>query len=447
MLGADHPLDDAAYTVQMLRLKADAQRGQAGISTRLDLAQGWWGVDNNPAPEGDTLFRNKDTSYGIHVDRAYAWARGELGGVKLEGRIGRQLWRTGHGLTLDQNVDGIRLLARPGARTELALSWGKLSEGLGSTRNPRGPLMSDQAENADADLLALQVAADLGGETAGSAPTHVQGWVLAYQDRSGEDQATYLPEGLGYSRSRFSPNLSRVLVVGASARTLLDVGAGLSLDGEANVLVGEDLVHNTDYRDNVLDINDGRISGYTVYAAAVQSLDVGVPVEIGARFGQGSGDPDPTSGRGNVTRLATMGFFPLTNVFEDSVMPDVEGISPQGLGSPVSRGYRELENTTAVQGVWAVEPHRVLRIDGSYTYLRATQPVTSWSADGPGTRSAQDLGHEVDLNVGLRLLENVQFKALSGVFLPGQASGFLIRGTDTSLEPVWELKNVVVVRL
>ncbi|MFT7521665.1 MAG: hypothetical protein ACI9MC_003817, partial [Kiritimatiellia bacterium] len=40
-LGADHPLDDATYTVQMLRLNAKATRGDSGLLARADLAQGW----------------------------------------------------------------------------------------------------------------------------------------------------------------------------------------------------------------------------------------------------------------------------------------------------------------------------------------------------------------------------------------------------------------------
>ena len=51
-------------------------------------------------------------------------------------------------------------------------------------------------------------------------------------------------------------------------------------------------------------------------------------------FGRGSGDEDYGSGEGNINRLKTMGFFYLTEVWEDSIMPDEEGITPQGLGAP-----------------------------------------------------------------------------------------------------------------
>ena len=86
---------------------------------------------------------------------------------------------------------------------------------------------------------------------------------------------------------------------------------------------------------------------------------------MGATFGMGSGDDDVTGGQGNLNKIQTMGSFPLTNVWEDSVMPDVGGISPQGLGSPVSRGYREFENTTAVQGRVRLKPARPLELTAS----------------------------------------------------------------------------------
>ncbi|MDZ7764377.1 MAG: hypothetical protein U5K00_08100 [Melioribacteraceae bacterium] len=53
-------------------------------------------------------------------------------------------------------------------------------------------------------------------------------------------------------------------------------------------------------------------------------------VTLGLTAGMGSGDDDPTGGEGNVNKLRTSGFFYLTEVWEDSIMPTKEGITPQG---------------------------------------------------------------------------------------------------------------------
>ena len=447
MLGAEHPLDDAAYTVQMLRVNTSAHREHMGVVARADLAQGWWGVDNNPRPDGDSIFQNKGTNYGVHLDVAYGWVSTKAGDTDVVVQVGRQLWRPGHGLVLDRDIDGIVVHASPSPRAKITASWGKLSEGLGSTMGPVGPLMSDKDERGDASLASARVQLKLGGDDAAKAPTAIDVFAVGYQDKSTSSGAAYLPEGLGYTRARFTPQISQALVTGVAAKTKLDVAEGLLLDGEVDFLVGKDDIDNDTYNANKVDKNDGDLIGYNIYASAKQNLDVGVPLDINLRFGMGSGDDDPTSGKGNFNRLVTMGFFPVTNVFEDSVMPDVQGISPQGLGSPVSRGYRELENTTMVQGKVGVLPHKKVRVEASYTYFMATAPVRAWNADGPLGDSASDLGQEIDLNLTLKLRKGVVFKSLGGVFLPGDAAGYLINGNTDSLDPAMEVKNVLVIKI
>ena len=61
-------------------------------------------------------------------------------------------------------------------------------------------------------------------------------------------------------------------------------------------------------------MNHGALSLAIEYIHRIVRSDelvAAVPIEIGARFGMGSGDDDPTSGKGNINRLATMGFFPV----------------------------------------------------------------------------------------------------------------------------------------
>lgn len=70
-----------------------------------------------------------------------------------------------------------------------------------------------------------------------------------------------------------------------------------------------------------MDVNNGDLSGY--------NLDADARMKLGA---------------GNINKVRTNGFFYVTEVWEDSLMPDEEGITPQGLGSPASRDCREFEN-------------------------------------------------------------------------------------------------------
>lgn len=455
LLGADHPLNDADYVVQMLRIRGEASRDSYGVVMRADLAQGWWGADNSPdvtqTPTTDAdgnvtsstswnpykLFGNKDTNYGMHVDQAYAYVLVPRAPFPVEVRVGRQYYKVGHKLVLDQDGDGVQVLMQPTARIGLDLAWAKLSEGTGSVRAPAGTLMSDDGVNADADLfgatLRLDPSEGIGAELYG----------LYYQDNSGGGLETYAPNGLGYLEARFRPNLSMVSAFGFSSDASFPVAGGLKLQAEGAYLIGRDDVANTDHAGGLLDINNGELSGWTAFLAADQTLG-GVPLTFGASLGVGSGDDDPTGGKGNINKVMTQGFFPFTNVWEDSVMPDVEGISPQGLGSPVSRGYREFENTLALQGRLALKPHERVKVSASYSYFRAMNPVLGFDATGLPTGSgALDLGQEVDVNLHLNVYKGFDYACLFGVFMPGDAAGNLILGSATDLAPAWEVKQVV----
>ncbi len=459
MLGADHPLDDAAYTVQMLRLDGKAQRDGYGVRARLDLAQGWWGVDNDPnrssafgvdeagnavatdAYNSNAMFQNKGTHYGLHVDLAYGWV--DLPGVPVQVRLGRQYYGVGHKIVLDMNYDGIQVEAHPSDNVTLQAWWAKVGEGLGGRTLPKGLLMSDKDEYADADLFGL-----VGDVTSGNHSFGVYG--LYYMDQSDQTDWTVFPNDLGYFRARHAPNISRALAVGATADGTFEVAEGLTYALEFDWLSGADDVNNTDHAGGTLDINDGTLTGYDAYATLDQTVDVGVPLTAGVLFGLGSGDADTTGGPGNLQRLQTMGFFPLTYVWEDSVMPDMEGISPQGLGSPVSRGYRELENTTAIQARLSAVLLDRLTVGGTYTYLSATRAVRGFDAAGtPVGEGATDLGQEIDGKVAWKLPvkgPGASLTALGGVFLPGDAAGNLILGSFTQLEPAWELKTVAALK-
>ncbi|MCO4746959.1 MAG: hypothetical protein KC912_19330 [Proteobacteria bacterium] len=461
MLGTDHPLDDAAYTVQMLRLTAEAKRPTYGVLARMDLAQGWWGVDNEPnatatagvdadgnpttgsAYNADVMFGNKGTHYGLHVDLAYGYVNLPTS-FPLQVRLGRQYFGVGHKLILDMDYDGIQVEAKPTDGLTVQAWWAKVGEGLGARTLPRGLVMSDKGQWADADLFSLV------GNIEPNENHDIELYAIYYMDRSAQDDWSVIPNDLGTFRSRHTPNISSAFAAGVAADGKFDVGKGLLYSVEAAVLSGRDDVDNTNYAGGILDINNGTLFGYNSYLTLDQKFDGGVPMKIGAMFGMGSGDADKTGGAGNLSRIQTMGFFPLTFVWEDSVMPDIEGITPQGLGSPVSRGYRELENTTAIQGRYAITPAKGFTLDASYTYLLATTPVQAFDAAGaPTGEGASDLGQEIDLRAKWVLPAKKDegaggpiLIAMGGVFLPGTAAeNLMVGGADAEGIP-WELKTV-----
>ncbi len=456
LLGADHPLDDANYVVQMLRGKLKIGSTDYGVNARFDAAQGWWGVDNSPddgigittAEDGTvsatrsynpySLFREKDTNYTLHFDHAYAYVK--LPKIPVTVRAGRQPFKLGHRLVLDADLDGVQVDIDPIDQLDIQLFWAAMSEGLGSYKVPFGGLMSDKGASRDANVFGGVITAYLD-------PVRLAVHGAGLIDNSGDGAATFLPGGVGYFNSRFRPNLSKVGVVGITLDGDLDVLAGFHLEAEFDYLFGKDEVDNTDHAGGLLDVNDGTINGYTFYLRADQKVQVKkVGVHFGAAFGLGSGDDDPTSGRGNVTKIQTAGLFPWTNVWEDSVMPDIGGISPQGLGSPVSRGYREFENTTTVLVHAGLTPVPPLTFDVAYAWMGATQPIFGFDETGtPTTASSKQIGHEIDVNGSWKVWKQVTYKLLFGYFIPGEGSGLLINGSTDSLVSAWEVKQVLAV--
>ncbi len=160
------------------------------------------------------------------------------------------------------------------------------------------------------------------------------------------------------------------------------------------------------------------------------------------------------SGDGNINKIRTNGFFYITEIWEDSIMPDEEGITPQGLGSPASRGYREFENTTLVQLNYAVDILPKLNAFVSGTWMKATEPIFAWGAavdsNGivtpaslEGAPTSTDLGYEVDGKLTLKVFPSLAATLRGGAFFPGDGAGFLINGTDEHLATVWEVRGTI----
>lgn len=162
----------------------------------------------------------------------------------------------------------------------------------------------------------------------------------------------------------------------------------------------------------------------------------------------GSGDDDVTGGKGNVNKLRTSGFFYITEIWEDSIMPDEEGITPQGLGAPNVRGYRELENTTALQVNASFKPVSKLELFGSFTFLKATQDINAWTNTNgvvsiDKNTAANDLGTEIDFRISYVIDQGLSTHLRGGWFTPGDAACYLINGNTNNCDKAWELKGMI----
>jgi hypothetical protein len=431
---------DNNYVTQKVRLNVDVGNDDVKAVTRFDLAEGWWGEDADPL---GTAFRGKGTFYDLHVDRAYLDFR--LPDSQSRAQMGKLYWDLGNQIVLDSNFYGIRAQIPLKRKDTLSLGWAKIREGLPA--DPAG--LGDDGPNADANLWLAQYQRPLRPDLS----LNVYGFY--YHDDSAIQGNPYLPYGLDYRLARFQPQVARLITLGANVRGHL---GPWRVNGELDLLSGDDNVQNAEIDENgIVDVNNGDLSGYNLYLSADRPSGQG---ELGFTLGIGSGDGNPTGGRGNVNKLKTMGYFYLTEVWEDSVMPDEEGISPQGLGAPNVRGYRELDNTTILQ-VRYRQPLSVGKRQAtaltSLSYLRATEPVPAWSVgdpDGDGVketvvdlgRRSRDLGWELDFRVDLPLQPNLSTSLRLGYFQPGRAAQYLLNGHASDDEPAWEIKQETVFR-
>ena len=433
--------DDDQYAIQMFRLTAEFGLGeQLKAVVRADLAQGIWGIDNsqrdNYRPGFSNLFNNKDTNFETHIDWAYVdYVNPDWG---LHARLGRQKFVLGNMLVLDQDNDGL-LLGKTMGAGELVFTWSKMSEGQDSLSDV-DDTASGGRDYGDADVYTL-------GFT-----TRAEGWklnpyVAYYQDEGTADGTAYIPQGFQYFNARFRPQVTEAQVLGMAFSGRL---GRFDVKGEVDYLQGDDDIANADSGPNeLLDVNDGDLDGYNLYLDAGTGIG---PGRLGVVVGMGSGDDDPMSGDGNINKIRTNGFFYITEVWEDSVMPDELGITPQGLGSPASRGYREFENTTLLQLSYRWNVSQDVTAFAAATWMQATEDVFEWSdangdgvisPDEVGPGSSDDLGSELDVRVDWKLTPGLTWIFRGGIFFPGDAAGYLINGTDAFDDDAYELRTTV----
>jgi len=425
------------YVVQMLRFKLQAvANDNLKMVTRFDIAQGWWGVDNVDRTKlgSSGLFDNKDTNFLMHVDQAYIDFK--CPNIPLNLKVGRMWYGVGNKLLLDNNLDGIQANVDL-KKFKLNLGWARVSEGVdGLSDNlvkSNDVVVSDAR---DANLL-------LGNLQCKNEKREINVFGLYYNDASVDDGTAYIMDGLDYFRARFSPHVTQLMAFGLSGSVKF---GKLSVVGEFDYLTGKDDIENgaTDAKQRY-DINDGTISGYNLYVKP--SFNVTPALSLGGVFGMGSGDDDKTSGAGNVNKLRTSGFFYVTEIWEDSIMPDEEGITPQGLGAPNTRGYREFENTTLFQANATYKIKKNLKAFVSYTYITATQPIYAWSTDATGwtmgDANSTDIGSEVDFKIDYGIYKNLGLTLRGGLFMPGDAAGYLINGNNEYSDNVKEIKTTL----
>ena len=83
----------------------------------------------------------------------------------------------------------------------------------------------------------------------------------------------------------------------------------------------------------------------------------------------------------------------------------------------------------------------------SYTYITATQPIYAWSTTDAGwtkgTENSSDIGSEVDFKIDYGIMKNLGFTLRGGIFMPGDAAGYLINGNNEYLDNVREIKTTL----
>lgn len=437
--GAGNVSDNDQYSIQMFRLMGEFGYGEhVKAVIRADLGQSIWGVDNDqrtPEQGGfSNLFNNKDTAFSVHIDWAYMDFNYADWGFKA--KLGRQHFTLGHKLVVDQDNDGVWLskTAGPGS---LLFTWSKMYEGADSLSDNNDAPNGQDAR--DADLYTLTYALKSGS-------WKIDPYLAYYKDSGIDDGMAYIPQGYQYFNARFRPQITDAMVVGVSFSGKSGI---FSFKGEVDYLTGsDDIANENSGPKQVLDVNNGDLSGWNLYLDGKMALG---PGQLGLVLGMGSGDDDPMSGDGNINKIRTNGFFYITEVWEDSIMPDELGITPQGLGSPASRGYREFENTNLLQLNYNWNISDRLTYFASATYMKATEAVWQWTADadgivGPGDMGpgkSDDLGKELDMRLTWKVSPGLAWIFRGGYFWAGDGAGYLINGNIDVLDNAYELRTTI----
>src|SRR5690606_7716884 len=354
-----------------------------------------------------------DALTAVDIDWAYLAYRHRGTGTRWY--LGLQEFALGHRLVLDHDAPGLQVyktLDSFGGTLELGYAKESESGSLSDENLTNRTDGRSGPDRRDADLYYVAWEST-------SPRLAVNPFFAWYQDRSNADGTTLAPDGLPYLDARFRPNITRATALGVAVAGRM---GGLQVDFEYDHLRGADRVPNqSSGRFEQLDVNNGDLTGSNLYLRAALTFSAS---DLGGIYAQGSGDPDPFSGEGNINRLRTDGRFYITEVWDDGLMPD-QGIHPDGMGSPDVRGYRELENTKIMQGFLAVRPRRNLQLFASASLIRASEPIRAWSdADSNGVIQPEEmtglisdqLGSEFDVRIDWSLEQKLTVSLRGGIF-------------------------------
>lgn len=438
--GATSTDDDAFWAQNLLLQPRLIISDNCNVNLSLDVAQGIWGLESGTADDVSPYPQNTSLA-NLHLDWAYLAYR--HAGTGTRWYLGRQAFTLGQGLVLDTDAAGLQVFGDLPRLGTFGLGFAKVLEAGGfSDANNLGPdSLRVGADGRDADLIFVSL-------ESGPPNLAVRPFFVYYQDRSAGNGATLLPDGLPYAEARFHPHVTRATIVGAA----LELQRGLlHIEAEYDNLRGVDRIPNQGFGpDERNDVNNGDLTGSNLYVRAALG---GPRAELGGVFAQGSGDPDPRSGEGNLNSIASDGSFALTEVWEDSVLPD-RGFYPGGLGSPLVRGYRDLENTRIIQGFAAFRPRPSLRVFASASLIRASEALRTWSdANGDGVLapeefgpdSSTELGSELDLVIDWDVDERVALELAVGRFLPRVAASYLLYGHGRAQDAATEIRAAITV--
>ncbi|HHL39977.1 MAG TPA: hypothetical protein ENJ37_05680 [Deltaproteobacteria bacterium] len=501
------------YVVSLVRLAPtfSAFNGDVKVHLRFDMAQGWWGVNNQRGTflnwQGDnrtssTLFADKGTNYPVHVDVAYInFKLPFTDATRIH--LGRSYWKVGNKLVLDYEYDGVKLI-QPLGDNKLTLGWAKINEGyMGLSDRNAGKILWDAGtqsgvDGGDANMLMAMFDAKVGGD--------LSAWFIWYKDSGIDDDTAYLNDQIDYSMARFKPQVTQLNILGANWKG--KVGP-IALNAEFDYLWGKDDIANTSYDSsgipdgtkdgntrrecgnfgstsgtastsgylpphciNRLDKNNGDLSGWTLMVKA-DWKEIAPSLNLGLLLGAGSGDSDVRSGKGNVNKLETEGWLYVSEVWEDSIMPDITGITPQGLGSPWSRGYREFENQWLAQLNATYKITSKVKLYVAAQYMQAMEEIPSWAGtaagptanvctggncnnDGNGggatvngnnksggpnySNASKDLGYEVDAKLSYAIQPGLVFDLRGGYMWIGEGAANLIAGNPAWDKNPWEAR-------
>jgi alginate production protein len=166
---------------------------------------------------------------------------------------------------------------------------------------------------------------------------------------------------------------------------------------------------------------DTKLRGYGVDLLGSYEFDAPLSPRLILGYAFGSGDPDPDDDRDRAFRQtglqgneAELGGLTLFKYLGEAFDPELSNMSI----------------FTAGLGAWPTEEFSVDLVYHYYLQDEASDELRDSALEAEPTGRSRDLGHEIDLVVGLEALEDFEVRGFLGYFMPGNAFG---PGADDAL--------------